>query len=107
MHGFLPLVACKLHRVFFSQRLALLAIFLSTFVFSLMWQFNQFMMLVQALGLFALDALDMLPALKVSAEGRSVQRVLGQCPCCRRGRRSRAHPAATLLPVRGRYRWRL
>lgn len=44
---------------------------MSTFVFSLTWQFNQFTMLVQALGLFALDSLDMLPAAKVSArQGR-------------------------------------
>ncbi|XP_035869196.1 probable C-mannosyltransferase DPY19L3 isoform X2 [Phyllostomus discolor] len=49
-----------------SERLALLAIFVSTFVFSLTWQFNQFTMLLQALGLFALDSLDMLPALKVT-----------------------------------------
>ncbi|XP_071076221.1 protein C-mannosyl-transferase DPY19L3 isoform X2 [Desmodus rotundus] len=49
-----------------SERLALLAIFVSTFVFSLMWQFNQFTMLLQALGLFALDSLDMLPALKAT-----------------------------------------
>lgn len=55
---------------FCFQRLALLAIFVSTFVFSLTWQFNQFTMLLQALGLFALDSLDMLPALKVSAAGR-------------------------------------
>ncbi|XP_016067759.1 PREDICTED: probable C-mannosyltransferase DPY19L3 isoform X2 [Miniopterus natalensis] len=48
------------------ERLTLLAIFISTFVFSLTWQFNQFTMLVQALGLFALDSLDMLPALKAT-----------------------------------------
>ncbi|XP_036922324.1 probable C-mannosyltransferase DPY19L3 isoform X3 [Sturnira hondurensis] len=47
-----------------SERLALLAVFVSTFVFSLTWQFSQFAMLLQALGLFALDTLDMLPALK-------------------------------------------
>lgn len=52
------------------QRLALLAVFVSTFIFSLTWQFNQFAMLLQALGLFALDSLDMLPALKVSTAGR-------------------------------------
>ncbi|XP_066098563.1 protein C-mannosyl-transferase DPY19L3 isoform X2 [Saccopteryx bilineata] len=49
-----------------AERLTLLAIFLSTFIFSLTWQFNQFTMLVQALGLFALDSLDMLPALKAT-----------------------------------------
>lgn len=54
-------------KVFFPQRLTLLAIFVSTFLFSLAWQFNQFMMLVQALALFSLDSLDMLPATKVSA----------------------------------------
>jgi hypothetical protein len=50
----------------FPQRLTLLAIFVSTFLFSLTWQFNQFMMLLQALVLFILDSLDMLPAMKVS-----------------------------------------
>lgn len=54
-------------KVFFPQRLTLLAIFVATFLFSLAWQFNQFMMLVQALVLFSLDSLDMLPAAKVSA----------------------------------------
>lgn len=49
-----------------SQRLTLLAIFISTFLFSLTWQFNQFMMLMQALVLFILDSLDMLPAMKVT-----------------------------------------
>ncbi|XP_036922323.1 probable C-mannosyltransferase DPY19L3 isoform X2 [Sturnira hondurensis] len=49
-----------------SERLALLAVFVSTFVFSLTWQFSQFAMLLQALGLFALDTLDMLPALKAT-----------------------------------------
>ncbi|XP_010639297.1 probable C-mannosyltransferase DPY19L3 isoform X3 [Fukomys damarensis] len=47
-----------------SERLTLLAIFISTFLFSLTWQFNQFMMLVQAFVLFILDSLDMLPAAK-------------------------------------------
>ncbi|XP_006923483.1 probable C-mannosyltransferase DPY19L3 isoform X2 [Pteropus alecto] len=47
-----------------SERLTLLAIFVSTFLFSLAWQFNQFVMLVQALVLFSLDSLDMLPASK-------------------------------------------
>ncbi|XP_054426258.1 probable C-mannosyltransferase DPY19L3 [Pteronotus mesoamericanus] len=49
-----------------SERLTLLAIFTSTFVFSLTWQFNQFTMLLQALGLFVLDSLDMLPAQKAT-----------------------------------------
>lgn len=53
-------------KAFFLQRLTLLAIFISTFLFSLTWQFNQFMMLMQALVLFILDSLDMLPAVKVS-----------------------------------------
>lgn len=49
-----------------SERLTLLAIFVSTFLFSLTWQFNQFMMLLQALVLFILDSLDMLPAVKAT-----------------------------------------
>ncbi|XP_025072468.1 probable C-mannosyltransferase DPY19L3 isoform X2 [Alligator sinensis] len=47
------------------ERLTLLTVFLSTFLFSLTWQFNQFMMLIQALVLFILDSLDMLPTAKV------------------------------------------
>uniref|UniRef100_A0A7M4E7Z7 Dpy-19 like C-mannosyltransferase 3 n=1 Tax=Crocodylus porosus TaxID=8502 RepID=A0A7M4E7Z7_CROPO len=47
------------------ERLTLLVVFLSTFLFSLTWQFNQFMMLIQALVLFILDSLDMLPTAKV------------------------------------------
>ncbi|XP_048225268.1 probable C-mannosyltransferase DPY19L3 isoform X2 [Perognathus longimembris pacificus] len=49
-----------------SERLTLLVVFISTFLFSLTWQFNQFMMLMQALVLFTLDSLDMLPAIKVT-----------------------------------------
>ncbi|XP_062442723.1 probable C-mannosyltransferase DPY19L3 isoform X1 [Rhea pennata] len=47
------------------ERLTLLAIFIATFLFSLTWQFNQFMMLIQALVLFILDCFDMLPTAKV------------------------------------------
>ncbi|KAM9122229.1 protein C-mannosyl-transferase DPY19L3 isoform 2-T2 [Pangshura tecta] len=46
------------------EKLTLLAVFISTFLFSLTWQFNQFMMLMQALVLFILDCLDMLPTKK-------------------------------------------
>nr|XP_033796292.1 probable C-mannosyltransferase DPY19L3 isoform X3 [Geotrypetes seraphini] len=49
----------------FQKRLSLLAVFVSTFLFSLSWQFNQFMMLIQALGIFFLDCFGMLPAEKV------------------------------------------
>lgn len=62
----MPLAAGGSHEVFSPQRLALLAIFVSTFLFSLTWQFNQFVVLLQALVLFTLDSLDLLPALKVS-----------------------------------------
>lgn len=70
---------------FSPQRRALLAIFASTFLFSLTWQFNQFMMLVQALALFSLDSLDLLPAVKVSL------RALGTWP-----------PHALCIPERAR-----
>lgn len=66
LRGFLLVETCKSYKIFFLQRLTLLAIFISTFLFSLTWQFNQFMMLMQALALFMLDSLDMLPAVKVS-----------------------------------------
>lgn len=42
-----------------------MAVFIATFLFSLTWQFNQFMMLIQALALFVLDCFDLLPTAKV------------------------------------------
>ncbi|XP_060110373.1 probable C-mannosyltransferase DPY19L3 [Heteronotia binoei] len=48
------------------ERLTLLVIFISTFLFSLAWQFNQFMLLIQALVLFTLDSLDFLSRGKVT-----------------------------------------
>ncbi|XP_054696391.1 probable C-mannosyltransferase DPY19L3 isoform X1 [Grus americana] len=48
-----------------KERLTLIAVFIATFLFSLTWQFNQFMMLIQALALFILDCFDMLPTAKV------------------------------------------
>ncbi|KAM9607007.1 protein C-mannosyl-transferase DPY19L3 isoform 3-T4 [Trichechus inunguis] len=61
-----------------SERLTLLAIFVSTFLFSLTWQFNQFMMLMQALVLFVLDSLDMLPAVKKNLKTGSFFHRLGK-----------------------------
>ncbi|XP_054152193.1 probable C-mannosyltransferase DPY19L3 isoform X2 [Melozone crissalis] len=49
-----------------QERLTLMAVFIATFLFSLTWQFNQFMMLIQALALFILDSLDMIPTAKVT-----------------------------------------
>ncbi|XP_035399233.1 probable C-mannosyltransferase DPY19L3 isoform X2 [Cygnus atratus] len=49
-----------------QERLTLLAVFIATFLFSLTWQFNQFMMLIQALALFIPDCFDMLPTAKVT-----------------------------------------
>ncbi|XP_075694505.1 protein C-mannosyl-transferase DPY19L3 isoform X2 [Rhinoderma darwinii] len=48
-----------------KTRLSLLVVFISTFIFSLTWQFNQFVLLIQGLALFALDCLDLIPANKV------------------------------------------
>ncbi|XP_035749507.1 probable C-mannosyltransferase DPY19L3 isoform X4 [Egretta garzetta] len=48
-----------------QERLTLMTVFIATFLFSLTWQFNQFMMLIQALALFILDYFDMLPTAKV------------------------------------------
>uniref|UniRef100_A0A3B3RLH1 Dpy-19 like C-mannosyltransferase 3 n=1 Tax=Paramormyrops kingsleyae TaxID=1676925 RepID=A0A3B3RLH1_9TELE len=49
-----------------QQRAVLLLVFLSTLWFSLTWQFNQFILLVQALGLFVLDCLDLISPDKVT-----------------------------------------
>ncbi|KFW10801.1 PREDICTED: probable C-mannosyltransferase DPY19L3 [Eurypyga helias] len=49
-----------------QERLTLMAVFIATFLFSLTWQFNQFMMLIQALALFILDCFDILPTAKVT-----------------------------------------
>ncbi|KAM8983030.1 protein C-mannosyl-transferase DPY19L3 isoform 3-T4 [Ara ararauna] len=46
------------------ERLTFMAVFVATFLFSLTWQFNQFMMLIQALALFVLDCFDLLPTAK-------------------------------------------
>uniref|UniRef100_A0A8C6XLB6 Dpy-19 like C-mannosyltransferase 3 n=1 Tax=Naja naja TaxID=35670 RepID=A0A8C6XLB6_NAJNA len=47
------------------ERLTLLAVFIATFLLSLTWQFNQFILLIQAMALFTLDCLDMIPEGKV------------------------------------------
>ncbi|XP_078400526.1 protein C-mannosyl-transferase DPY19L3 isoform X1 [Cetorhinus maximus] len=39
----------------------------STFLFCITWQFNQFILLIQALVFFTLDCLDMVPASKVTS----------------------------------------
>ncbi|NWR72253.1 D19L3 mannosyltransferase, partial [Centropus unirufus] len=49
-----------------QERVTLMVVFIATFLFSLTWQFNQFMMLIQALALFILDCFDMLPTAKVT-----------------------------------------
>ncbi|KFQ49357.1 putative C-mannosyltransferase DPY19L3 [Nestor notabilis] len=49
-----------------QERLTFVAVFIATFLFSLTWQFNQFMMLIQALALFVLDCFDLLPTAKVT-----------------------------------------
>nr|XP_020037665.1 probable C-mannosyltransferase DPY19L3 isoform X5 [Castor canadensis] len=58
-----------------SQRLALLAVFMSTFLFSLTWQFNQFLTLLQALALFTLESLDVLPAAKKTLNLKSDEHI--------------------------------
>ncbi|XP_078256588.1 protein C-mannosyl-transferase DPY19L3 [Rhinoraja longicauda] len=49
----------------FQQRLSLTLIVASTFLFCITWQFNQFILLIQAVALFLLDCLTMVPASKV------------------------------------------
>ncbi|XP_055504325.1 probable C-mannosyltransferase DPY19L3 isoform X2 [Leucoraja erinacea] len=48
----------------FQQRLSLSLIVASTFLFCITWQFNQFILLIQAVALFSLDCLNMVPASK-------------------------------------------
>ncbi|XP_077144858.1 protein C-mannosyl-transferase DPY19L3 isoform X2 [Ranitomeya variabilis] len=48
-----------------KARLSLLVVYISTFIFSLTWQFNQFVLLIQGLAFFSLDCLDLIPANKV------------------------------------------
>ncbi|KAL4613630.1 putative C-mannosyltransferase DPY19L3 [Arapaima gigas] len=48
------------------QKVALWLVFLSTLWFCLTWQFNQFILLIQALVLFALDCLDLIAPGKVT-----------------------------------------
>ncbi len=51
---------------FLPQRVVLWLVFVSTFCFCLTWQFNQFVLLVQALIIFTLDCLDFLTAEQVT-----------------------------------------
>ncbi|XP_059848967.1 probable C-mannosyltransferase DPY19L3 isoform X2 [Hypanus sabinus] len=50
-----------------QQRLSLTLIMASTFLFCVTWQFNQFILLIQAVALFSLDCLDMVPTSKVTS----------------------------------------
>ncbi|KAM4722999.1 protein C-mannosyl-transferase DPY19L3 [Rhinophrynus dorsalis] len=49
-----------------KERIAYLVVFISTFIFSITWQFNQFVLLIQAFVLFSLDCVDMISATKVT-----------------------------------------
>ncbi|KAM6325023.1 protein C-mannosyl-transferase DPY19L3 isoform 2-T3 [Podargus strigoides] len=61
-----------------QERLTLMAVFIATFLFSLAWQFNQFMMLIQALALFVLDCFDMLPTAKKNLKKGNLLNRLGK-----------------------------
>ncbi|XP_049660633.1 probable C-mannosyltransferase DPY19L3 isoform X4 [Accipiter gentilis] len=61
-----------------QERLTLMAVFIATFLFSLTWQFNQFMMLIQALALFILDCFDMLPTAKKNLKKGGLLNRLGK-----------------------------
>ena len=50
----------------YFQRFSVAVMGLSTFLFCLFWQFNQFIMLLQAFALFGVWILDVLPARKVA-----------------------------------------
>ncbi|XP_072728425.1 protein C-mannosyl-transferase DPY19L3 isoform X3 [Ciconia boyciana] len=61
-----------------QERLTLTAVFIATFLFSLTWQFNQFMMLIQALALFILDCFDMIPTAKKNLKKGGLLNRLGK-----------------------------
>ncbi|XP_076205292.1 protein C-mannosyl-transferase DPY19L3 isoform X3 [Aptenodytes patagonicus] len=61
-----------------QERLTVTAVFIATFLFSLTWQFNQFMMLIQALALFILDCFDMLPTAKKNLKKGGLLNRLGK-----------------------------
>jgi hypothetical protein len=48
-------------------------VFVTSVCFCLTWQFNQFILLVQALVLFSMDALDLISARQVRQYGTSQQ----------------------------------
>ncbi|XP_053557682.1 probable C-mannosyltransferase DPY19L3 isoform X2 [Bombina bombina] len=48
------------------EKMTMFLVFISTFIFSLTWQFNQFVLLIQALVLFVLDCVDLIPTAKVT-----------------------------------------
>ncbi|XP_064193395.1 protein C-mannosyl-transferase DPY19L3 isoform X1 [Anguilla rostrata] len=50
-----------------QQKVVLWLVFLSSFCFCLTWQFNQFILLVQALIVFGLDCLDLVPPEQVTS----------------------------------------
>ncbi|XP_069757847.1 protein C-mannosyl-transferase DPY19L3 isoform X2 [Narcine bancroftii] len=50
-----------------QQMLSFCLIMASTFLFCITWQFNQFILLIQAAALFSLDCLDMVPHSKVAS----------------------------------------
>ncbi|GFO42188.1 Dpy-19-like protein 3 [Plakobranchus ocellatus] len=51
----------------FAKRLSLVAVAATTFLFCLFWQFNQFIMMLQAFSLFGVWVLGLIPAHKVCA----------------------------------------
>nr|KAG5704002.1 hypothetical protein BaRGS_032091 [Batillaria attramentaria] len=55
----------KPHAVGWPKRTSVAVMCVSTFLFCLFWQFNQFVMLLQALSLFGVWILDMLPTTKI------------------------------------------
>ena len=55
------------------QRVMVWLVFVTSVCFCLTWQFNQFILLVQALVLFSMDALDLISARQVRQYGTSQQ----------------------------------
>ena len=52
-------------KLYYFQRFYVAGLFVSTWLFALFWQFNQFILLLQAMALFAVQVLHIVPHYKV------------------------------------------
>lgn len=63
------LTPVSLRVCFLPQKVMVWLMYVTTFCFCLTWQFNQFILLVQALIIYTLDCLDILTTTQVWLQG--------------------------------------